>query len=440
MVSCNDAKTNTTLNELTTRTEAYNSFKLTIFKSELATLANTAKLDDTFKGKYEVVLKFDSLINNYYSFLDSSKQQIIEAAYFDKKEKHPYFLQKEFFKEKSISDKGKQFLDSINLFNKSLTQLLESDFPDTKILIDSLLSTDPVKISDIKDEEWLSYQFKSVNNFAALANLTLMQSKITIIKSHLMKTIMGDEQFSASAYKVDVVLEKTNYYPGDKIRGKLFINKLAENLHPKEAVLNGEKIEQKYIKEGEVEIVLDAPKESGDYPIEGQLTISQGNLDLTLYYSKSYTVITKPKVTNIVKTNSVTNNKTKQSDRNNTFVTEPKKTSLTNLGVPKVSIRGVFADENGIIRLTRSSFKSATIDVVIPDSDLEVVLSEFSFKPSNQPTQKNYGNRLTSNAISILNKSKRGRQFKLFNFKLSLKSKPSFRLKEPDTIIVELVD
>ncbi|PJC60340.1 MAG: hypothetical protein CO023_01265, partial [Flavobacteriales bacterium CG_4_9_14_0_2_um_filter_35_242] len=102
--------------------------------------------------------------------------------------------------------------------------------------------------------------------------------------------------------------------------------------------------------------------------------------------------------------------------------------------------RGNVADNNGIIKLTRSNFITSSIDVLIPNSDLVVVVSEFSFKPQDQPTQKIYGNLLNSNSISIINKSKRGRQFKIFNLKISLKSNPSFRLKVPDAVTVELID
>ena len=438
LVSCSDIKTNKTLSDLTAKTEAFNSFKHTIFKNELLTLANTAKLDDTFKGKYEIVVKFDSLTADYFNYLDSLKSQTFNAAFLDKKEKHPYYLQNEFFKEKTVTVKGQQFLETINVFNKNLGLLLESDFPDTKKLIDSLLSTKPIKISDTQEEDWLSYQFKGVDNQAAISNITLMQSAIESVKSQLMKNIMGDEQFSASAYKVDVVLEKTNYYAGDKVRGKLFINKSVENLKPKEVVLNGVKLDQKYFKNGEVEIAIDAPAAAGDYPIEGQLTISQGNLEMTLYYNKSYTVVAKTKGPT-EQTNANTAIKTKKGS-NTKIVTQPKNNSLTNLEKPVIEIRGNVADNNGIIKLTRSNFITSSIDVLIPNSDLVVVVSEFSFKPQDQPTQKIYGNLLNSNSISIINKSKRGRQFKIFNLKISLKSNPSFRLKVPDAVTVELID
>jgi len=439
LVSCSDIKTNKTLNELTAKTEAYNLFKHTIFKNELLTLANTAKLDDTFKGKYEIVVKFDSLTAEYLNYLDSLKNQTINAAFLDEKEKHPYYIQNKFFKEKLVTVKGQQFIDTINLFNKNLGLLLETDFPDTKKLIDSLLSTKSIKISATQEEDWLSYQFKGVDNQAAISNITLMQSAIESVKSQLMKNIMGDEQFSASAYKVDVVLEKTNYYAGDKIRGKLFINKSVENLKPKEVVLNGVKLDQKYFKNGEVEIAIDAPAAAGDYPIEGQLTISQGNLEMTLYYNKSYSVIAKSKGTSD-EINANTAIKTKKGVGNAKIVTQPKNNSLTNLEKPVVEIRGNVADNNGIIKLTRSNFITSSIDVLIPNSDLVVVVSEFSFKPQDQPTQKIYGNLLNSKSISIINKSKRGRQFKIFNLKISLKSNPSFRLKVPDAVTVELID
>jgi len=68
------------------------------------------------------------------------------------------------------------------------------------------------------------------------------------------------------------------------------------------------------------------------------------------------------------------------------------------------------------------------------------VVTEFSFKAPDQPTLKIYGNKLNRRAINIINKSKRGRRFKIFNVKLRLKSNPSYRLKLPKTVSVEIID
>lgn len=160
---------------------------------------------------------------------------------------------------------------------------------------------------------------------------------------------------------------------------------------------------------------------------------------MTLYYNKSYSVIAKSKGTSD-EINANTAIKTKKGVGNAKIVTQPKNNSLTNLEKPVIEIRGNVADNNGIIKLTRSNFITSSIDVLIPNSDLVVVVSEFSFKPQDQPTQKIYGNLLNSKSISIINKSKRGRQFKIFNLKISLKSNPSFRLKVPDAVTVELID
>ncbi len=436
LTSCNTVKNNKILTELTKRTEDYNKFKLNNFKNELLSVENTAKIDDTFKSKYQDIVIFNNLTENYYKFLDSIKYKVKANLQSSGKKGTSSYLQKEFFNEKKITQKGKHFLDKLGSFKSNMDIVLRKKYQATKLLLDSLFNVKPVKISGNKTINWLPYQFMGVDNVTALANLTLIQSNIVAVKSRLMSHVMGDEQFSENAYKVDVVLEKSKFYPGEEVKGKLFINKSAENLMPKNVFLNGKVVDNKFIKEGEVNVEFKAPKNTGEYPIDGKLTISQGNLDLTLYFNKTFEVIKKASVVNNNSTQQINNKNVAASKTNNISKTK----ANANLGHPEINIRGKAPDSFGIIKLTRGSFKVSTIDAIIPNSDESVIVTEFSFKAPNQPTLKIYGNKLNRNAIVFINKSKRGRRFKIFNVKLRLKSNPNYRFKSPKTVSVEIID
>jgi hypothetical protein len=312
---------------------------------------------------------------------------------------------------------------------------LNKDFPKTQTLLDSLFSIKPVKVLNNKEEPWLSYQFNSVSNIGALVNLTLLQSNIVTIEKHLLTVIMGDDQVNTNAYRVDVVLDKSKYYPGEKINGKLFISKSTENLVPNNVIVNGNNVAKRNFKNGEVAISFRAAKQVGTHPVDGEMSIKQGNLDVVLYFNKSYKVVAKAKPkARVKKKGKVSANDTKSSK---------KIVSNKDIGVlpkPLISIRGREADGRGTIKIKKASLRSATIDVVFPNSDYEAFVTEFYFKPSNQPAIKIYGNKLTVRAISILNKSKRGRRFVIFKVKSRLKIKPSYRVKMPATVSIELID
>jgi len=436
ITSCNTVKNNKILVELTKRTEDYNKFKLNNFKNELLSVENTAKIDDTFKNKYQDIVIFNNLTENYYKFLDSIKNKIKANLVAPGKKGISNYLQKEYFNEKTTTKKGQYFLNELGSFKSDMDVVLQKKYQATKLLLDSLFNTKPVKISGNKTENWLSYQFMGVDNITTLANLTLIQSNIVAVKSRLMSHVMGDEQFSENAYKVDVVLEKSKFYPGENVKGKLFINKSAENLMPKNVFLNGKVVDNKFIKEGEVNVEFKAPKNTGEYPIDGKLTISQGNLDLTLYFNKTFEVIKKSSVVNNNPTQKTKNNNVAGNKANNISKTK----ASANLNHPEINIRGKAPDKFGVIKLTRGSFRVSTIDAIIPNSDESVIVTEFSFKAPNQPTLKIYGNKLNRNAIVFINKSKRGKRFRIFNVKLRLKSNPNYRLKSPKTIDVEIID
>lgn len=435
MVSCNNIKTDSTLQQLTLKTENLNALKKASLKNDISILENTANLDDTFKNKFDLVLNVSSVADDYFNYLESVKNHVKTFKPNTGKEKTINSLQKEYFSSKKITKQGLQFLDSLESFKRKLSFALNDEFPEAKILLDSLFSTKPVKVLNNNEEAWLAYQFKSVSNVGSLANLTLLQSDIIAVEKQLLSAIMGDEQVNANAYRVDVVLDKSKYYPGDKVIGKLFISKSTENLIPKEVIVNGKSVDKNNYTDGEVAISFRAAKQIGTHPVEGEMSIKQGNLDVVLYFNKSYNVVAKakPKV-QIKKKDEVAANDSKN---------DKKVVSNEDIGVlpkPLISIRGIEADGRGVIKITKGSFRLATIDVVFPNSDYEAVVSEFYFKPSNQPTIKIYGNKLTTRAISILNKSKRGRKFVIFKVKSKLKIKPSYRVKIPDTVSIELID
>ncbi|MCF6214123.1 MAG: hypothetical protein L3J45_08885 [Flavobacteriaceae bacterium] len=432
LVSCADFKTDSALGELNRKAELYNSYKISNLKSEFEILERTSNLDDSFKNKYDLVTSVKNISEDYFNYLDSLKSLVKTHNPTSSKEAELNLLQKEFFNKKEITKAGHQFIEMMERFKSELTPYLEEDYLSTKEALDSLFNTGPVTVLNSGKETYLSFMFKGVSNATAIANLTLIQSNIVAIQTRLMSKIMGDQQLSTNAYKVDVALEKSKYYPGDKVRGKLIINKSTENLIAKDVILNGKNIDEKFIKDGEVEIVFNAPKKVGDYPVEGELTISQGKLDFTLYFNKLYKVVAKPKAR--------ARNKKRNNKKANIEI-KPKKNfaNIGSLARPEISIRGKQATR-GTIKIAKSSFRLATIDVVIPDSDFEGEVTEFNFKPSNQPTIKIYGNKLTLKAISVLNKSKRGRKFKIFNVKARLKGKKTYRLKTPITINVEIVD
>jgi len=433
MVSCNNIKTDSTLQQLTLKTENLNTLKKAGLKNDITTLENTSKLDDTFKNDFDVASQVLAIADAYFNYLGTVKNHVKTFKPNTGKEKAINSLQKEYFSSKKVTKQGLQFLDSLTSFKRKVLFVLNKDFLETQALLDSIFSVKPVKVLNNKEEPWLAYQFKSVSNVGALANLTLLQSNIVTIEKHLLATIMGDEQVNANAYRVDVVLDKSKYYPGERINGKLFISKTTENLIPNDVIVNGNNIAKNNYKDGEVTISFRAAKQVGTHPVDGEMSIKQGDLDVVLYFNKSYKVVakTKPKA------------RVKKKVASNDAKNGKKVLSNKDIGVlpkPLISIRGREADGRGVIKIKKASLRSATIDVVFPNSDYEAIVSEFYFKPSNQPAIKIYGNKLTVRAISILNKSKRGRKFVIFKVKSKLKIKPSYRVKMPDTISIELID
>jgi len=425
------------LQQLTLKTENLNALKRASLKNDITTLENTSKLDDTFKNDFGVASQVLAISDEYFNYLDAIKNHVKSFKPNTGKEKNINSLQKEYFSSKKITKQGLQFLDSLASFKRKVLFALNKDFPKTQTLLDSLFSIKPVKVLNNKEEPWLSYQFNSVSNIGALVNLTLLQSNIVTIEKHLLTVIMGDDQVNTNAYRVDVVLDKSRYYPGEKINGKLFISKSTENLVPNDVIVNGNNVAKRNFKNGEVAISFRAAKQVGTHPVDGEMSIKQGNLDVVLYFNKSYKVVAKAKPkpkAQIKKKGKVSANNTK-NDR--------KVVSNKDIGVlpkPLISIRGKEADGRGTIKIKKASLRSATIDVVFPNSDYEAFVTEFYFKPSNQPAIKIYGNKLTVRAISILNKSKRGRRFVIFKVKSRLKIKPSYRVKMPATVSIELID
>jgi len=447
VISCNNVKTDITLQQLTQKTENLIAINKAKLRNDIALLEQIAKINDSVNDTYELVSQVAERADTYLNYLERIKDHVKSFKPNTGKDKTINSLQKEFFSTDKITKQGRQFLDTLNTFKRRLTLSLDNKYPKTLTLLDSLFNTHPVRVLNNKKEPWLAFQFKSVSNKGALANLTLLQANVVAVESSLLSTVLRNKQEATNGYRVVVVLDKTKYYPGETVKGKLLISKSTDNLIPKRVVVNGNAISEDQFKSGEVSISFKAPKEPGLHPVKGELNINNGDNDIVLNFSKSFDVVTKSKV-KVTKAKKINKNQPisvfKQTVKKDIPVNESKKViSNKDIGVlpkPVLNIRGQEADARGVIKVKKAILRFASLDVYFPNSDYEADVVEFSFKPSDQPTIKIYGNKLTTKAISIINKSKRGRKFKIFKVRVKLKIKPSYRVKAPDIVTIELLD
>ncbi len=141
---------------------------------------------------------------------------------------------------------------------------------------------------------WLVNRYEGFPLIASIANLTQMQSNIKNTESDILTNLLGgklESEVSLSNYKGIVQLDKTAYYVGEKVTGKVVLGRYDASMVPDKVTLNGRNY--KNVKAGQVILDLRASK-LGDNDIKGKITFKETNKEVDVEFNSSYTVIPEP--------------------------------------------------------------------------------------------------------------------------------------------------
>ena len=389
------------------------------------------------------------------------------------------------FKGDKPSKEGKEFLNKIKNYPFQIKEIFGSSIPELELKkIMDRFATNPVKLAEAGAEPlpWINYHYFGYPLIATVTKLTQLQADIKATESDLMTSMFQSDLVAAAsltAYQPIVVLEKSVFFQGEAVKGKIILGKFDPKLIAKSVIVNGMSVKA----EAGQAIFSFGAGNIGEHPITGSFNFDENDKPVNLPISDKYVVVARPKSATIsadkmnVVYRGVVNPMTisfagisadkvsasapglssagsagsfsmrPQSGSevvinvtgtlpDNSKVTDRRTFRIKGIPSPSGTIRG----EMGVVKGPKSNLEIATIGAKLVDFDFEVGLDVvgFNLKVPGLPTVVVQGNKLNAQCKAVLSKVGRGDQVTISEIKTKLVGAGSYLLPRTAVVIFEI--
>jgi gliding motility-associated protein GldM len=437
----------------------------------LENLAGKAEENPTRYGKkLEMARAINASSNEFFNYLNGVKAKLTEKVEnptdyetMDSEEAGDLYF---FGKDEKFTPAGQEFVDKINKYRTDVLKITgDSINEDLKDQITKRFSTADEKVKDgEKMIPWLNSRYKGFPLITTLTNIEQIQADIRTTEADVFNSLLGTsllDDTKMSSYKAIVALDKTAFFAGEKVTGKIVLGKYDSSLNIDNFTLTGASGTKE---SGQVNLNFTAGS-AGTHPIKGSFTFKQRDgQPITLDFASEYTVITEPNqaVISADKMNvvyrgldnplsisvpgvgdnaldvrapglrKVGNGQymiTPTTGSDVTINVSAKLSSGKTINTSKLfRIKGVPApmgairQQTGNVGMPKESLSGASVGVVLPDFvfDLTFQVIGFSIKVPGEATIVVTGARMNDRAQAAINKAKRGDIVSIFDIKSSI--------------------
>ena len=444
-----------------------------------------------FGEKKAKVEKIRALSKEFNDYIEGIKTKVTEKFERDAEGNLPYeemdkgdLIDRMFFTGDKVSKEGKEFLDKINSYPAQIKAIGGSSIAESEMKkIEARFATKPVYSEKAGAKlDWIDYNYKGFPLIATITKLSQLQADIKTTESDVMTGMFQSDLVAAAsltAYQPIVVLEKSVYFQGEAVKGKIILGKFDPSLKAKSVVVNGSSVQAQA---GQANFSFGSGN-IGEHPISGSFNFDENGKVISLPIKDKYVVVARPKSATIsadkmnVVYRGVVNpmtisfagispdkvsasaaglsrvgNTSSYTMRpgagtevvinvvgtlpDNSKVSDKKTFRIKGIPGPTGTIRG----EMGVVKGPKSSLEISTIGAKLVDFDFEVGLDVvgFNFKVTGQPTVVVQGNKLNSQCKSVLSKVGRGDQVTISEIKTKLVGAGSYLLPRTAPVIYEI--
>jgi len=455
-------------------------------------LAQKAQEQPGQYGEKELIVeKIRKISKEYSDYLEGIKTEITRKTEKDDQGNFLYeqmdkgdLVDRLFFKGEKPSKEGKEFLDRIRNYPSQIKEIAGSKLPEVEIVkIEKRFATSPIKSKNAGATlPWIDYHYKGFPLIATVTKLTQLQADIKATESDVMASMFQSDLIAAAsltAYQPIVVLEKSVFFQGEAVKGKIILGKFDPKLIAKSVIVNGSNVPAQA---GQANFSFGSGN-IGEHPIIGSFNFDENGKVISLPIKDKYVVVARPKSATIsadkmnvvyrgvvnpmtisfagisadkvtatapglspsgtggsysmrpgTGTEVVINVVGKLPD--NSLVSDRKTFRIKGIPGPTGTIRG----EAGVVKGPKSSLEISTIGAKLEDFDFEVGLDVvgFNFKVTGQPTVVVPGNKLNAQCKSVLSKVGRGDQVTISEIKTKLVGAGSYLLPRTAPVIYEI--
>jgi gliding motility-associated protein GldM len=467
------------------------SNKLTTARNDDAfqQLAQKASEQSGIYGDKKVkVEKIRALCKDFYGYIEdlksaSSKEfDLNEEGVFEKMDKGDFF-DNLFFNGDKVSKEGKEFISRVQNFPLDVKKIGGSSIAEDEMnKIFNRFSTAEIKSKKAGATlAWIDYNYKGFPLIASITKLSQLQADIKTTESDIIAGMFQTSLISAASltkYIPIVVPEKTAFFQGEAVKGKVILGKFDPDLIAKSVIVNGVSVKAEA---GQANFSFGAGS-VGEHDIKGSFNFDEGGKTVSLPIIGNYVVVPKPNSATIsadkmnvvyrgvvnpmsISFAGVSDNNVVASAAGMTKVKPGKyeirpgqgtdltinvtaklpdgksvvdKKTFRIKGIPGPS--GTIRGEMGVVKGPKSSLLVSSVGAKLPDFDFEVGLDVvgFNLKVAGQATVVVVGNKLNSQCQAVLSKAGRGDQVTISEIKTKLSGAGNYMLPRTSIVVYEI--
>lgn len=393
-------------------------------------------------------------------------------------------VDEKWFEGDKPSKHGQEFLNKIQQFVSDIKTTGGSAIAASEMKkIENRFATTPIKSKNAGTTlPWLEYNYKGFPMIATITKLSQLQADIKTTESDIISGMFQSDLVAAAsltAYQPIVVPEKTAFFQGEAVKGKIILGKFDPNLVAKSVVVNGREVKAEA---GQATFEFGAGN-VGEHEITGSFNFDENGKVVSLPIKGNYVVVPRPNSATIsadkmnvvyrgvvnpmtisfagVPDNNVTASApgmTKGSKPGKYEIRPGQGTELTinvNAKLPdgktvndKKTFRikgipapvGTVRGEDGVVKGPKNSLEVSTVGAKLIDFDFEVGIDVvgFNLKVPGQPTVVVQGNRMTPQVKAVLAKAGRGDQVTISEIKTKLQGAGNYMLPRTAPVIFEI--
>jgi gliding motility-associated protein GldM len=428
--------------------------------NELSLAALDKKASEA-KGEFAIAAvtahKVEAATKKFYDFVGTLKSDVLTGIEPEETGKLPYEsmdkadnLDNAWFAGEGYADRGKQVIAAIETYKSEMKAALGSEKKFASVLSEI---EQKFNVGDVKNKEgipvkFLDYHFKGFPAIASLAKLSAWQNDAKKAESDVIAAALGKaavNEASMSKFQAIVVMDKSAYFQGEKVTGKVVLGKYDPN-----AKFSGFSGPGRLVN-GQAVIETTASG-VGERDVNGSFNFVEDGKSINLPFKGKYVVMPRPNQAII------------SADKMNVVyrgVDNPISVSIPGVpadkvnasapgmrsagkqgsyilrpgagGTVKITASGKLSDgktvsssvdfriknlpsPTGMIRSEtnakgpRSSLEASTVSAIMQDFDfpISVTVKQFNLKVPGSPTVVVQGNRMSAAALSAIKKAGKG--------------------------------
>jgi len=260
-----------------------------------------------FGAKKEKVQKIRALSKEFTDYIESIKTQVTQKFERDAKGNLPYeqmdkgdLIDNLFFTGDRVSKEGQKFLDMIHNYPAQIKAIGGSAIAASEMKkIEARFATAPVWSEKAgANLSWIDYNFKGFPLIASVTKLSQLQADIKTTESDVMAGMFQSDlvaMASLTKYQPIVVPEKTAFFQGETVKGKIILGKFDPDLVAKSVIVNGQSVKAEA---GQANFSFGAGA-VGEHDITGTFNFDENGKVVSLPIKGNYVVVPQPKSANI---------------------------------------------------------------------------------------------------------------------------------------------